>query len=157
MKQRHLLYTELKHFHTHPVSCCLLAASHTYTRCIVQPSLQMDMSSSPEYRHRSSASASVEAKMSVLLLSSARVRLAHPRDSHAERRPRRAKIQSVVSAESLCVFKTVCLHLDGHHVVTGDHGQAQDSGFTLGECVCKKKIIKSIVKLSNLSVRYNTP
>lgn len=99
MKQRHLLYTELKHFHTHPVSCCLLAASHTYTRCIVQPSLQMDMSSSPEYRHRSSASASVEAKMSVLLLSSARVRLAHPRDSHAEYRATSTTGEDSVSGE----------------------------------------------------------
>lgn len=29
---------------------------------------------------------------------------------------------SVVCSEALCVLQTVCLHLDGHHVVTGDHG-----------------------------------
>lgn len=45
---------------------------------------------------------------------------------------------SVVSSESLCVVQAVCLHLDGHHVVPGNHGQAQDSGFALGECVWKE-------------------
>lgn len=42
---------------------------------------------------------------------------------------------SMFSYESLWILQTVCLHLDGHHMVTWDHGQTQNSGLSLGESV----------------------
>lgn len=42
---------------------------------------------------------------------------------------------SMFSYESLWILQTVRLHLDGHHMVTWDHGQTQNSGLSLGESV----------------------
>lgn len=42
---------------------------------------------------------------------------------------------SMFGYESLWILQTVCLHLDGHHMVTWDHGQTQNSGLSLGESV----------------------
>lgn len=52
---------------------------------------------------------------------------------------------SMFSSESLCILQTVSLHLDGHNVVTWDHGQTQNSGLSLGESVCNQRTINNLL------------
>lgn len=47
-------------------------------------------------------------------------------------------------SKSLWIFQTVCFHLDGYDVVTWDHGQTQNSGLSLGECVCNHRRTKQL-------------
>lgn len=44
----------------------------------------------------------------------------------------------MVHAERLRVIQNVSLGLNGHNMVTRDHGQAQNSGFPLGESVLRE-------------------
>lgn len=57
---------------------------------------------------------------------------------------------SMSSSKSLCIFQTVCLHLDGYDVVSWDHGQTQHSGLSLGESVCNHRTIKSFISVWDL-------
>lgn len=149
MNQRRLLYTALKHhFHTHPAICPSLLihtwhiqAVHThailYGRRCKWTHLQASREwLNPGYWHRSSVS---EVKWPLMKMSAA---LELSRTGGSQSHWASSKQASMVSSKSLCVFQTVCLHLDGYHVVTGDHGQAKDSGFTLGKCVWGQKGFK---------------
>lgn len=51
---------------------------------------------------------------------------------------------SMFRSKSLWIFQTVCFHLDGYDVVTWNHGQTQNSGLSLGECVCNHRTTKQL-------------
>lgn len=119
----------------------------------------------PEYWHRSSLFASVKVKEPIkscnedvhspfeLNRSQAAGSLT-PTQSHFSTQ----RCSSMISSKSLCVFQTVCLHLDGHHMVTWDHGQAQHSRFTLGKCVWRQKgmfLLKKYIKYLDLSFHWS--